>query len=59
MNIEIQDIRDAEANGQESPCRKQAEEAIKNGESVKVSKYGEPLGLATTIAELEQLIGKL
>jgi hypothetical protein len=57
LKIEIQEIDDVCAIGQVSPYRKAAIDVIQEGGTVYVVNIGEPVGKATTIDELNRLIG--
>lgn len=57
LNIDLQDIADAAAMGQEAPHRSLALTHIENGGTVNVTQNGTLIGRAATIAELEALLG--
>lgn len=58
MKIERQDIDDASAMGLDAPHRQMAVEVILKGGKVDVTQNGAPVGQATTIDELDKLLGK-
>jgi hypothetical protein len=58
LKIERQDIDDANAMGQDAPHRQMALEVILKGGTVDVTQNGALVGKATTIDELDKLLGK-
>lgn len=56
LTIELQDIADAIAIGQEAPHRSIAETHILAGGVVNVTRNGAPIGQATTVDELNDLL---
>jgi hypothetical protein len=57
LQIERQEIDDASTMGQEAPHRQMAVEVIQKGGTVDVTQNGAQVGKATTIDELDQLLG--
>ncbi len=56
LHIEVRDIADAIAMGQQAPHRSLAVSHIQSGGVVNVSLNGEPIGQARTVEELDALL---
>jgi hypothetical protein len=56
LHIELQDIADAIAMGQQAPHRSLAVSHIQAGGVVNVTRNGAPVGQASTVEELDALL---